>query len=481
MLAVLAYLRAFPEGGSERRGWLIVTLCLFAAALLSKAVAVSLPAVLLILDVYPLRRLRAAHGYRPGSWAWRVGLEKVPFAALSAVFMVLAYAGRAEARRLAPADGWGFPSRFAQACYGVWFYPIKTVLPWPITAYYPMPERVDLGELAFLLSVLGTLGVSLGVLLLSKKRPALACAWFSYLVVLAPTSGLVQIGSQVAADRYAYMAMMGLLVPFADGVCRLLRPARFTGLACSALAAALILGLAVRTRDQCRIWRTSERLWSHVLTHGAGRDFMALKIMGAILLVQGRDEEALARLTESLRLRPDYADTRYNMGLALSRLGRFEEAAEQYAEAVRLDPDHADAHANLGVMLSRQGRFDEAERRFATALRLDPGHVNAHYNLGLIFSERGRIERARSQFAAALRADPGHVNALANLGVVLARQGRLREAATQLAEALRLDPGHVEARANLGVVLSRMGRTDEAIAEYAESLRLKSGNPNVHQ
>jgi hypothetical protein len=168
---------------------------------------------------------------------------------------------------------------------------------------------VDLGELPFLLSLLGTLGVSLGVLLCREKCPALACAWFSYLAILAPTSGLVRIGSQVAADRYAYLAMMGLLAPFAAGVCRVLRPARPTGLACAALAAALILGLTLRTRDQCRIWRTSERLWSHVLTHGAGRDFMALKIMGAILLVQGRDEEALARLTESLRLRPDHATT----------------------------------------------------------------------------------------------------------------------------------------------------------------------------
>ncbi len=385
--------------------------------------------------------------------------------------MLLAYAGRADARHLAPSSAEGFPSRVAQACYAVWFYPIKTTLPWPITAYYPIPERVGFGELLFLLSLLGTLGVSALLLLWREERPALACAWFSYLLVLAPTSGLIRVGSQVAADRYAYLAMMGLLVPFAAGVCRLLRPARSTRLIGAATAAALILGLALLTRAQCRTWRTSERLWTHALDHGAGGDFMAIKIMGAILLVQARNEEALARLAESLRLRPDYADTRYNLGLALSRLGRFDEAASQYAEAVRLDPSHADAHANLGVILSRQGRFDEAERQFARAVRLEPDHVNAHYILGLIFSERGWIERAHAQFAAALRSDPGHANARANLGVVLARQGRLREAVAEFAAALRLDPAHPEARANLRVVLSRLGGADEATAEHAESPR----------
>jgi tetratricopeptide (TPR) repeat protein len=195
---------------------------------------------------------------------------------------------------------------------------------------------------------------------------------------------------------------------------------------------------------------------------------MALKIMGAIRLLQWRSEEALTLLTESVRLRPDYADTRYVLGLALSRLGRFEEAAGHYAAAIWLDPDHADAHANLGVILARQGRFDEAERRFGRAIRLDPDHVNAHYNLGLILSERGRIEPAEAQFAAALRTDPGHANARANLGVVLAHQGRLREAATQLEEALHLDPGHVEARANLRAILSRL---EGAAARYAGSLR----------
>jgi hypothetical protein len=220
----------------------------FAAALLSKVVAVSLPAVFLILDAYPLRRLGAARECSPGSAVRQVGREKVLFVVLSAVFMVLAYAGRVEARHLAPSDGQGFSAGVARACYAAWFYPIKTALPWPITAYYPMPERMGMGEPLILLGLLAALGVSLAAWHWRRKVPALACAWFSYLVILAPTSGLVRIGSQAAANRYAYMAMMGLLVAVAAGFCRLARKGRPAGLACATMAAALIPGLALLAR-----------------------------------------------------------------------------------------------------------------------------------------------------------------------------------------------------------------------------------------
>jgi Flp pilus assembly protein TadD len=458
MLTVLAYLRAFPEGEAERRCWLCVAFCCFAAALLSKAVAVGLPAILLILDVYPLGRLGGAAGRSLGLRVWR---EKVPFLGLSVIFMVVAYVAREDARHLAPVEGRSVSASIAQACYAVCFYPIKTILPWSITAYYPIPERLGLAEWPFMPGFLVTLGVSLGLLLWRKTRPGPACAWLSYLVLLAPTSGMVRIGSQIAADRYSYISMMGLLVLFAAGLCRLFRTVGRRGsirAGLVAVSAALLLGLVHLTRSQCRTWQTSERLWSHVLDHGAGRDFMALKIMGAILLVQGRNEEALARLTDSKRLRPDYADTRYNLGLALSRQGRLDEAMSQYSEAVQLDPRHLDALANLGVMLSRQGRFEEAARRFTKVLQLGPDHVNAHYNLGLILSHWGRSEPARVHLAEAVRLDPGNPNAHANLGVVLARLGRFEEAVPQLEEAVRLDPGNVDARSNLGVVLSRLGR-----------------------
>jgi tetratricopeptide (TPR) repeat protein len=423
MLAVLAYLRAADEGAPRRGVWWIATFCCFAAALLSKAVAVSLPAVLVLLDVHPLRRLGGGRGRWLGPGAWPIWREKVPLAALGVGFTGLAFAARVDERHRAVVQSQGIAARVAQACFAVWFYLAKTVAPVHITAYYPTPERVRWDELPFLLCVLATLGVSVAVLTWGRRRPALMCAWFSYLVILAPNSGLVPIASQIAADRYSYMAMMGLMVLLAAGLCRGLRAARrrnLAGVALATTAAAIVLGLVVLTRAQCRTWQTSERLWVHVVNHGGGRSFMARNILGAVLLAQGRDDDAVAQLIESLRLKPDHASTHYNLGLVLSRRGRAEAALAHYGEAVRLDPDHVDARSNLGVALSRQGRLVEAAAQFAEVVRREPDHAIAHNNLGVILSRQGRLAEAVAQFTECLRLDPDNAEARHNRARIFA-------------------------------------------------------------
>ncbi len=161
MLAVLAYLRAFPRGSSPRWGWLVGSFVLFVAALLSKAVAVTLPAVLLILDVYPLRRF----GNGPGRWyrssARRVLLEKVPFVLVSLVFMGIAIAAKPQTQVYI--KRYDASARLAQACYAPWFYMSKTVLPLGLTAFYPTPDDMNWHAPLFLLGILGTLAISVGL------------------------------------------------------------------------------------------------------------------------------------------------------------------------------------------------------------------------------------------------------------------------------------------------------------------------------
>ena len=147
MLAVLAYLRAFEMGSSPRWGWLVASFVLFVAALLSHAVAVSLPVVLLILDVYPLRRFGDGPGRWFGTAARRVWWEKVPFIMVSLVFMGLAIAARSRNHWLSTEQNDASAS-IAQACYGIWFYIIKTVLPLDLVAVYPLPQRDRLARAA---------------------------------------------------------------------------------------------------------------------------------------------------------------------------------------------------------------------------------------------------------------------------------------------------------------------------------------------
>lgn len=320
ILAVLAYLRAAGNAPALRRWtWLLLSFLFYAAALLSKAAAVPLAAVLVILDVYPLRRI----GGGPEGWfgprARRAWLEKIPFVLLALVFAGLAIRAKAGEQSLIPLEHDGLAARLAQACYGAWFYPVKTLIPIDIAAFYPVPARIDPLAPRFLLAIAATLGVTIGLFLLRRRYPGLLAAWLSYLVVLAPSSGLVRIGDQIAADRYGYVSMLGLAVLLGAGLARLHERAGRTlagRVVFASIGGAAVLVLATLTRAQCGVWRDSETLWSHALAHG------------------GRSAKAY-----------------YGLASARFRQVRYAEAVRHYAEATRLNPSYAEAFNDLAMIL----------------------------------------------------------------------------------------------------------------------------------
>ena len=351
MLSVLAYLRAFPMDSSPRRSWLVGSFLLFVAALLFKAVAVSLPAVLLILDVYPLRRFGEGAGRWFGASARSALLEKIPFVMVSLVFMGLAIAARVQSPFLI--EQYDASEAIAQACYAIWFYIEKTVLPLDLIAFYPLPKGLNWLAFPYSLSIVATLAMTAGLFLLRRRWPGLLAAWVSYLVILAPNSGIIRNNSFViAADRYSYMAMLGSVMLAAAGFCRLWRmawrwhPQAAVGMIAIGLGA--LLGLTALTRDQCRTWLNSETLWTHVLTHGGNSSFVAHNNLGEALRARGSDQAAEAHFIEALRLSPGYVEAHIQLGHILQPKGSDQEAEAYFTEALRLNPGYADAHNNLG-------------------------------------------------------------------------------------------------------------------------------------
>jgi Flp pilus assembly protein TadD len=438
MLAVLAYLRSFGRGLSRRWGWLLGSFLLYLAAVLSKAVAVSLPVVLLIVDYYPLRRFGNGEEQWDIRSAFKACCEKLPFIMVSLVFMGLAVAAKPQSRF--SIEQYRAGASVAQACYGVWFYLFKTAIPVDMIAFYPTPRELDWQLPRFFLRIIGTLGTSIGLIVMRRRWPGLLAAWLSYLVILAPNSGLIRISDQIAADRYSYMAMLGLVIVGAAGVCRLWSlPAQvqLRAISITMLGALAMLVLFRFTQEQCRTWHDSETMWNHAFDHGAGESWVA----------------------------------HYNLGLVLSRQGKFDDAAAQFAESVRLDAGRAEAHNNLGVVRYNQGNLEEAAEHYTQALRLNPSKADAHNNLGVVLYGQGKLAEAAGQYTEALRLDPRYAHAHNNLGAVLLDQGRLAEAEAQFAEALRLDPGYGDAHDNLGDVLARGGKYEQAVAQFAEALR----------
>jgi protein O-mannosyl-transferase len=422
ILMVLAYLRGVGDGERPRWGWLAASLILYAMALLSKAAAVTMPAVLVILDVYPLRRL----GGGPGRWfglaARRVWLEKIPFVALALVFIVIAVAAKADVGSLATFEDDGPLGRVAQACYAIWFYLVKTVFPRDITAFYPRPLRIDWLAPRFLLGLVATLAQTAVLFVLRRRWPGLLAAWLAYLVILLPGSGVVQVGGQLVADRYSYLPMLALAVPAAAGLVLAWasgRRARAVATVAVAGAGAAVLGLIPLSWAQCRIWSDSAVLWTHALDH-AGTSATAHRSLAAVLFGRGQSAEA----------------------------------APHYLESLRLNPLNPESHLNLGSIRYKQGDLAAATAHYRAALELNPGQAGAHNNLGLVLVDRGDLEGAITHYTEAIRLDPKGAEAPVNLGVALSRQGDFAAAIAQYNLALRLEPDNAEAQNNLAMILA---------------------------
>ena len=443
MLAVLAYIRAFETVPSPQWGWLVGSFVLFVAALLFHAVAVSLPAVLLILDVYPLRRVGEGPERWSGPAARRAWWEKVPFVMVSLVFMGVAIAARRQALNSVEQTG----ARVEPGSGVLWhlLLPAEDGFAVGPDRGLPAPVQINWRVSLFLWSILGTLAMSVGLILLRRRWPGLLAAWLSYLVILAPNSGIIRINDQIAADRYSYLSLVGLMIVAAGCFFRFLRT---TDRVRPGSVGVIVLGigslpiLIFMTWGQCRTWRNTEILWRHALSHGGSQSPVA----------------------------------HYNLALVLYRQGKLEEAVAHAAEAVRLDPSDVVAYNNLGVILQHQGKLEAAAALYLHALLLNPDYLDAHYNLGICaFLSSEILRRPPFQYDEALRLDPGFANAHHNLGVDCFLQGKLAEAETHYTQALRLDPRRFDTHTNLGIVLSRRGRFEEAAAHYAEALRLNPG------
>ena len=482
VLACLFYLLALhwyisPRSTSDGKITLwrghLLPLAAFLLALLSKGMAISLPVVLVIFDIYPLKRLPM----NPKQWlsleSRHIWIEKIPYFLMSLVFGLIGYAAQAKAGALVSVQAFGFASRIATAIYATGFYVWKTVLPVNLVPFYKLPAGFGLTSWPALLGGAFVLAATITAFFLRRRLPALQAVWAYYLVALSPVVGFVKINTQAAADRYAYLPCLGFALLAGAGFysCRKAE-GKVVLRTCSLVASLVVFGLAFLTWRQAGVWRNSETLWTHSLSVNPELD-LAHNNLGAILAEQGKTAEAEARYREALRINPNSAEAYNNIGLLLAAHGKPDEAAGHYHEALRINPDFAFAHNNLAIVLAAQGKHDEAARHYREALRINPDLSVAYASLGAILAAQGKPDEAAGHYREALRANPDFAVAHNNLGIILAAQGKPDEAAGHYREALRLGLDSGEAYNNLGLIMAAQGKLDLAVANYREALRIK--------
>ena len=472
LLTMLAYL-AYTRDPRPRRYALV--LLAFAFGLMSKPMLVTLPCVLLLLDIWPLRR--AVIGESPPALWLRLVYEKLLLFALAAASSVITYLVQRTAGAVESLNALPLSVRVSNAILAYWNYLQKLVWPTRLALLYTYPKSLYVGTVVGVLA--GLIVVSIAVARAARVRPYLLVGWLWFLGTLVPVIGIVQVGKQPMADRYTYVPSIGLFVMVVWGTNELLRWLRTPRVTSAALSLTAIAIFAVLARQQVDRWRSGVVLWQQTIAVTAD-NYLAENNLGWDLALEGRPAEAIPHYQEAIRLSPRFVGGRTNLALALVALGRNDEAVPQYEEALRLTPQNYLVHMNLAYALSRQGRLDEAVAHFTEAIRLKADYVEAHNGLGLTLAKKGDVDGAIRHYREALSFMPKFPEAHNNLGAALASQGKLDEAIAQFSEALRLKPAFVDAHNNYGVALSTQGKLDEAVAQFVEAIRLDPNHAKAH-
>lgn len=472
MLTLGAYVLYVRKPGVAR--YAVMLVC-FMLGLMSKPMLVTMPFVLLLFDVWPLRRIspQVEPGLRD---LRRVMLEKLPMLLMVIASSAITYHVQSLGGSVSMTGDYPVSLRLANGVVGYVRYIGKLIWPLDLAVFYPFNEAIPAWQVLGAAALLA--GISIAVLLGVKRRPELSVGWFLYLGTMVPVIGLVKIGSHSIADRYTYIPHIGLLLIIAWGLPGMLTRCGVPRKALPVLAVVCLLTLTALSRAQTASWQNSMTMWSHA-ARVVENNAEAHSQMAVILADQGKWEEANREFETALRMSPKLVHAQSYYGAALLRQGRVDQAIEYLRQAVRANPHLSDAESNLGAALAAKGDLDQAVRHYQNALRTNPASADAITNWGIALASRGDLAGAIGKFEEALRLKPDSPDAHNNLGAALARSGKIPEASARLREAVRLKPDQPDWLVNLAVLLIQQNERAEAGQLVQRALLIAPQHPRA--
>ncbi|HWP37156.1 MAG TPA: tetratricopeptide repeat protein [Gemmatimonadales bacterium] len=441
MLTVLAYLLA-RSGETYSRSWLRTSVAFYALAGLSKSIVVSLPLVLLLLDVYPLRRFH--RGLGRASALIPLIAEKAPYFAIAAFTGLMAFWAQRTNNFLTSLETLPLLDRVPVVLYSLWFYLWKTIAPANLSPLYELPIKVSFLDPRFLGPAVAILLFAASLLTLRRRWPAGAIAAAIYAVMLAPVSGAVHNGHQLVHDRYSYLPCLPWALLFGAGVAFMMQTARRGVIRASiaklalVTAAAWLLSLGTLAAQQATVWRDDDTLWRFAL-EGDPSCSICYANLGVALSERGLIELAIPQFERSIALRPDRVRIRGNLGVALMRMGRPADALVEFQKVRARYPDDLNNRNNIAAALMRLGHREEAMAELRGILDRDPQSVLARTNLALGLIESRQVDQAVPILEAVIADQPDEVAARIGLVRGYLLQGRPGEARQALDGLRRVD------------------------------------------
>ncbi|HXG39123.1 MAG TPA: tetratricopeptide repeat protein [Bacteroidota bacterium] len=405
MLTLLTYTSYVEQPSSQR---LVLVVLVFALGLMAKPMLVTLPFVLLLLDVWPFKRLQPP---QPGTSVKNFFIdllpfvkEKMPMFVLTAISSVVTYVVQQRGGAMSTVEGIALPVRLANAVDSYIGYLAKTFWPANLAVFYPhYGEQIPLWQTVISLLILAL--ITIGTLRLINRSPYLTVGWLWYLGTLVPVIGLVQVGAQAMADRYMYIPQIGICIMIAWGMSELFLHWRYRNVVLSVAGTAICVALAFLSDRQVGYWKNTITLFEHTLAV-TEKNWLAHHNLGTAYLRKNDYARAAFHFSKTLDIYPTIASTHHNLANALVALGQLDSARVHYQEALRLDPNFEEAHLNLGILDTQEGKTDAALERYREAIRINPEYAFAHFNLALVLSKIGKRDEALSHLATVLKINP---------------------------------------------------------------------------
>ncbi len=356
LLTVICYLKmAEKKDGHHKKRWFLLSLVFFVFSLLSRAWGITMPAILILLDMYPLYRFKWAKPFIRQNIT--ILFEKIPFAFLSIIFGILAFLAKKPS--MAAMSEHDIINRLMQTSYGLIFYLFKTIVPVRLSPLYLLDHKnYNPFEFKYILCLFLLIAIIAAVVVLRKRFKWLIASFSSYIIIVSPLLGFVQSGPQIAADRYTYISCLPFAILAGAGVLKLF-DSRMYRIPAMVLIGSVIFFMAGLSFTQCHIWQNNISLWSH-----------------------------------AIKLNPHNEYAFYNRGAAYSKIGDERRAIDDYNMAIRYNPYNIKAYNNRGLIRTNQNDFENALRDFNFALQLNPNIAEAHCNIGIIYYKKKEYDKA---------------------------------------------------------------------------------------
>jgi protein O-mannosyl-transferase len=421
LLTMWAYVRYTEKPGL--RSYIPVAL-LFVLGLMSKPMLVTLPFTLLLLDYWPLGRLQTAdcrlqtRDQRERKGLWKLVWEKAPLFVLSLASCVITFYAQNKSGAVNPFSRYSMGARIENALCSYAAYLWKMVVPAKLAAFYPHPGHLPVWETAGCTMILAL--ITAFVLRASKKRPYLLFGWLWYVITLIPVIGIVQVGWQAMADRYAYVPLIGIFIAIAWAIPEPRR--RLMTVATSAVLCAVVATMAVMTSIQTRYWQDGYSLFTHAIDVTKD-NYLAYNNLGNIYKDQGDIDTAADYYRRALSAYPDYSLAHLNLCFVLTQQGRISEAVEEGQTAIGIAPESYEAHNNLAIALAQQGRLAESIDEFRKVVALQDYYPRGHFNLGRALMLDGKHDEAMEEYKVAADQQPDFADPHGGLAIELFMHG----------------------------------------------------------